>query len=536
MSALHDANSLDRSENAPLWYALAGLLLTVVLALIWSHWKLLWVDELLVLETDSAPTAAAVLHIQRNTPIALDPAAYHLVVHSFLRTLGENKFALRLPSLIGFTTMQLCLFALVRRMAGARSAVLALMLPAISGTFYYATETRPYGMLLGCFGLALLSYCRAAVTEADGQRRSRLPWLLLLAFSVGLSLNTHYFGLLLLGPLAVAELTRIVMRRRFDPVMAAALCVGAGSYLFTKPFQAGALLYRQHYYNAGGVNVHAVISSFHLILLNLQFRPSLQRLTSVLIALFCLTCLFVPLARVLRGTGRLRPHELALLITLALLPFAGVAIGIFITHSFEVRYVLGAVLAYAALFGVVMEPALRRAAVFHATVGTLLVVMVALNAFRIRVVRAERDAVLAAMRLTPEQRGILIGAPERAVYVQNGGWFQQLAYYMPDEEARARLTMLYGFAQEMRYGGRDTNSLTASNMRAFTGFRIMPWQQLQRTPGEHVLLVYSTGWDWVRAAMFDPAEHATVRDLGPALGGELYGVSFPLARAGDVAR
>ena len=113
--------------------------------------------------------------------------------------------------------------------------------------------------------------------------------------------------------------------------------------------------------------------------------------------------------------------------------------------------------------------------------------------------------------------------------VFDGGAFQQIAWYLKDESLRSRLAMLYGFQQEMRYGNRDTNSLTSDHMRSFTGFHIVPWDEWVKMPGEHRLLVYPTTWDWVRYAIADPSQHAQVRDLGPVLGGELYGVTFPSA-------
>lgn len=508
-------------------YAALALLLTLAVALVWSHVKLLWVDELLVLETDSAPTIRAVLHTQRTTPIALDPPGYHLVVHAFLRALGSNAFALRLPSLLGFLVMQVCLFAAVRRMAGRRAALVAMLVPALSGTMYYATETRPYGMLLGCFGVAAWSYCRVADDRGAGPRAHRGLGLVVLAASIGLALNTHYFGILLLLPLAAAEGVRLLVRRRFDAAVVSAIALGAACYLFTKPFQPGAMRYRLHYYNGGVVDTHALISGYRLVLLNMQFGPWLQRGTSLLLASLSAALLVLPLVYAVRGRSQARPHELALWITLALLPFAGVAIGIFVTHTFEVRYVLGAILGFAALFALSIAPLLRRTSAFHATIVLLLAGLVVLNGIRIRGIQHDSQTFLASLALTSAQRAMLAPSPgeDSLLYIQNGGAFQQIAWYLKDDSIRPRLALLYSFPLEMRYGNRDTNSLTAEHMSHFTGFHIVPWEDVAEQPGEHRLLIYPTNWDWIRYALRDPAQRAQMRDLGPALGGELYSVT-----------
>ncbi len=68
--------------------ALLLLALTAALSLLWSHYKLLWLDEFLVLDTDSVPTLSAIWTIQRHYPLALDPFFYHALIHAAIRLLG----------------------------------------------------------------------------------------------------------------------------------------------------------------------------------------------------------------------------------------------------------------------------------------------------------------------------------------------------------------------------------------------------------------------------------------------------------------
>lgn len=93
------------------------LALTAILSLLWSRSSLLAWDEYLSLWTDRLPSLAQIVHVQRNYPISLDPLFYHMVAHAAIRVFGAGPFAMRLPSLIGFLMMQVCLFFFVRRIA-----------------------------------------------------------------------------------------------------------------------------------------------------------------------------------------------------------------------------------------------------------------------------------------------------------------------------------------------------------------------------------------------------------------------------------
>lgn len=55
--------------------AIAFLILTVVISLLWSHCELLWGDEFGILTTDSVSSVRTLIHVQRATPISLDQSS-----------------------------------------------------------------------------------------------------------------------------------------------------------------------------------------------------------------------------------------------------------------------------------------------------------------------------------------------------------------------------------------------------------------------------------------------------------------------------
>ena len=155
-----------RSNERPSRLAVAGLPLagiaflvfTAALSITWSYCKLVWLDEFLVLTTDSTPSFSQIVHIQKAYPISLDPLAYHAVAHAAILAFGPNAFSIRLPSLVGFLVMQVCLFVFVRRIASERAAVFALAFPALTDALYFSVEGRPYSMMLGLTGLAMINW------------------------------------------------------------------------------------------------------------------------------------------------------------------------------------------------------------------------------------------------------------------------------------------------------------------------------------------------------------------------------------------
>jgi len=147
------------------WVPFAFLALTAAIAVAWSAAKLLWWDEFLVLWTDHQPGWAQVAQIQLHWPVSLDPLVYHCLANTAMRLLGPGAFAIRLPALLGFLVMQFCLYLFMRHLISQKAAVLALVFPALTAALYYAVEGRPYGLLLGLCGIAMVSWQAAVHRE-----------------------------------------------------------------------------------------------------------------------------------------------------------------------------------------------------------------------------------------------------------------------------------------------------------------------------------------------------------------------------------
>jgi uncharacterized membrane protein len=506
------------------------VLLTAVLALTWSHTKVMSQDEMYAFHTYSVPSVAELVHVQRTEPISLDPLLYPLLSHAGMKAFGTTAFALRLPALLGFLLMQLCLFFFVRNLAGERAGVVAAAFPALTATLFYSAEGRPYGLMLGLYALALLCW-QIATSEAgnreQGTGNRRRGWALVgLAAAIALTINAHYFGILLLPPICAAEGIRSIHRRRIDWPMCAAICTGMAGFAATLPFLRAANEFRKNYYNAGSVGVHDITMAYRSMFVDYtRMSMTAQHLWMVVLVAFAVTLVW-GCVRVMFGSlvPRIPPENWVLLLVLAALPFCGYLLARYVTHSIEVRYVLGAMVAISTMLAIAMGPWLRRDAVFNTVLVVLGLGIVGAGAARIHEEQRKSAERLASLVLPAEVKAALDANRDGRLYMQDMGAFEEDRYYEPDSDVRARMTLVYSRAEEMRWNRHDTMALTAMHIADFTGLPVVSYEELRAQPGEHLFVLYHTGWDWTDQAF--AADGARVRPVGRALGGDVAAVGF----------
>jgi 4-amino-4-deoxy-L-arabinose transferase-like glycosyltransferase len=511
--------------------AVLFLLLTATISLLWSHHKLMSQDEFFVLQTDSVASVSQLIHIQRTTPISLDPLVYHLLAHASMRVFGAGAFALRLPSLLGYLLMQVCLFFIIRRMADERAGIFALAFPALTATLFYSAEGRPYGLLLGLYALTLLSWQAAtrrttAQPGAPGPALGTWVFLPLLSLSIALTLNAHYFGILLLIPLCAAELYRTIERRRIDIPVVAAIIAGTAAIVFTLPFQKAASEFRQHYYNGGAVSLRAITQSYRALFVDYtHLSVYAQRFIALCFVIVAVAFLIGCVYRIKMCGSQIPRAEIVFIVILAALPFFGFLLARFVTHSIEVRYVLGAIIGVTMLLAIVLAPIFRRDTSWRITLALLFVAILISGLLRIHTEARNTNETLASLVLSAEQKNAILASPSQLLYIQDLGHFEVASYYEPDAFVRSHMALLYSRENEIRFDEHDTVSLTAMHMRAFTGFPIVAYSQLATQLGPHVLILFHSGWDWTDQALAE--SHAQAIPLGPALGGDAVSVVFP---------
>jgi 4-amino-4-deoxy-L-arabinose transferase-like glycosyltransferase len=503
------------------------LLLSTTLSLLWSSARLLWHDEFLSFYSDGVATFQQVFFVQLHHPISLDPPTYHLLSHLCMDLIGRNAIALRLPALAGFLLFQLCLFFFVRRLSGDRSAIIAMAVPILTASFRYSLEGRPYGLLLGLYALSLLCW-QIATQDDPADPRSRLLPLTGLTLAIALAITSHYFGILILIPVSLGELSRILIRKRLDFGVLTALALGLASVAIILPFQRALMVYRQHYY-IQGVNIHDISQGYRELFIRYTTWPlPLQKFAAAIMVLLALTLAIAGYQRFKRRPPTEHAYTWVALSAMALLPFFGYLFGRFVTHTMEVRYVIAALIAFAATFAIVLERRLRGNTVYYTTLAVIVIAAIAINSYSIVQERHDSTAILASFQLSPAAAAALHQNPHELIYLQSLNDFYLNTYYDPDPTLRPRFSLLYGQPQEIAWLEHDTNFVTAVNMLSFAPLSITSYADFLKQPHPLVILNH-TGWEWIDKQL--DADHTPQQPLAACLRGQLIRVTNPPATA-----
>ena len=104
------------------------------------------------------------------------------------------------------------------------------------------------------------------------------------------------------------------------------------------------------------------------------------------------------------------------------------------------------------------------------------------------------------------------------------GKWEVVSQYEPDRSLRSRLVFVYSLDEELGRQQHDTMYLSAIHTKKFSSLPIVSYDELRRTPGEHIFAVFHSDWDWTAAAFAEEAAH--VEPMGQAFGADLVKVRF----------
>jgi hypothetical protein len=503
----------------PLW-AIAFLLLTAAVSLLASHYRLIGGDDLLELWCDRVGSLGQLLRIQRSAPLVIDPFLYHGITFVGIRLFGIRPFFLRLPSLLGFLLMQVSLFYFVRRIASTRAGVFALAFPVITGGFVYTLQIRPYGVLLGLFGLAMLSWQTAVRRE---ERRAGA--LVVLALSIAAAVNAQYFGVLLMLPLCAGEAVRVWQRRRLDVPMLLSMGAGLAGMVFVLPFMKGAAEFRGHY-KAGNVAYQSITQTYNFLVLGQgTFSERTNHLLAIGLGLLVVLVLWSCFNQWRGERLKLLDAEFAFLLTLAALPVFAFLLGRFVTHAMEPRYALGAVIGIAALLAIALVPVLQSRVAGGLILVTLFV------GFTWKGIRTARDeqtiqkSEMASLVVSPAIKAAIMASPTQTLYTQDIDLVGFLVFHEADAEVLRHMALVYSENEEMRWNHSETDSKIVVDLKTFAPYTILPYESVLNTPGEHLFVVTYGGWNWLDKAFAN--ERLKVTPVGQAFGGEVVSVRVP---------
>ena len=304
--------------------------------------KLLWNDELYTYYIARLPAMTDVWGALMSGGEQLTPFFY-LLTRASTALFGLNSFALRLPEIVGFWVMCVCLFFLVARRASNFYALLAAIFPLVTYTYYYAFEARPYGLVLGFSALALLCWQSATMN------RFRPLSVICLALSLAGALSSHYYGIFAIFPLALGEAVRTTVRRQLDVPIWMALCLAIAPLILHLPLIEQARAYSGGFWSKPQ---WLDVPNFYIGM----FSPTtLPMLLLLFVSGIYLTVWRDEAPNESHTTPKIAPpiFEVAAVYGFIIIPIICVILGKFITGGFTDRYAVTAIIGFSVLVSLI---------------------------------------------------------------------------------------------------------------------------------------------------------------------------------------
>lgn len=465
---------LEEKSSAYTWQSVGVFVAVVILvSLVRASRVKMWIDELYTYYSSHQASAAGVLDAIRDGSDGAPPA-YALIVHWLQPVLGTGVMNLRVPALFGFCLMCVCVFLFVHRRLPALYAGLA-MLFACDTALYFATEGRAYGLVLGLVALSLVCWQRA--TEG----KHRVAALSTFVVCMWAATALHYYSIVLLVPLFVAELVRWSRIKKIDVAILAAFALVPLVLIPHVPLLEAQHKFMRYYHSK--VSLHAIVDFYkHYVL-----RYSVAFAAPVL--------LWAIFGNRVSRTSRRHPtrgvipaHEWALLIAMAVLPVIVVLGSLVTIETFVDRYLVWTVIGFAILGAALLYRITRGNALAATSVIVLLLAGFAAaevveigKASRLR----ESQPVLDALASAPSDPAPIVIANHHA--------FMELSYYA-GPELRSRLVYVVSPNLERSYTGIDTGDLLLSALARHTSLHIVTYDDFVKHNSRFLLAANAQDW------------------------------------------
>jgi hypothetical protein len=453
-----------------MWFliGLTALYLVGTSALAWS--KLLWFDEILTYHIARTPTVASMWATLR-AGLDLNPPLYFVVMRFTRSLFGESELAMRIPVMIGFWVMGLCLFRFVSRGCTPLYGLVALLLPVATTAYRYAFEARPYGLVLGLCGMALVcwqSYAR------DGSRLGLvMVWLCMTA-----AISSHYYAVMALLPLAAGEMVRMTTQKKPDLKVLGALGLSGIPILFCLPQLRMAKTFAATFWSQPS------ITSF-LTFYNFLMGPGQFFLIIALVitAILSVTRPKWPAAEQPRQAPTLAESVVA--IGFVLLPYIAMLFAVLAGSGFAPRYALPSVIGVATLLPMATYTASRG----RMAIGAALAIIFFL-AVSMRELSASRRFFHGKERL--EAYNFLSDdTSDEPIVIANPLEFLKLAHY-GSAGGKQRAAYVVNLSDSVRYGESDTADRALVELRKVTPLNVFDYAEfIQVHPRFLVLGAYS---------------------------------------------
>jgi hypothetical protein len=403
-----------------------------------------------------------------------NPPLFFLISRMSAQTLGWSSFGLRLPALLGFLVMMLCIYCIVREYTTPVYATVAMLGSYFTRVPAFAIEARPYGLLLGFSSLALLFWMRAA------QGRSRPITLTLLCLSLAGALSCHYFAALTFFGIAMGEAARVWTRKRVDWPIVAAFAFASTPPLLYLPLVRASATFKAYAFARPTLGALAAAIGDLVLPLNGILIISLAVLVSILL-------------RFGRGSEAIaednvrapKACEWVAWMALALAPVEALVLAKLVHGTLYGRYFIVFAIGFSILLAIWAYGAFR-----HYAPAGLAMLCLCLFWFAVRNTIGSRRGYPS----TEVSSLIQDNNPNRLpVAVADGIRFYELAYYAPDN-VRSNLVYLIDLAAASRYTGSAQVDQNLKGLRGIAPLNLPDYSEFVNSHKTFLVLWGEGGW------------------------------------------
>ena len=412
------------------------------------------------------------------------PPFFYAISRADIHAFGTSGLALRLPELLAFALMCLCLFHIVARRTSAVYGFLAMLFPFMTTAFNYAFEARAYALVLAFSAFGLLCWVWAA------ERRRRALALAGLALSLAAAISCHYYAVLSLFPLGLGEMVRSFRQKRVDVGVWLALVLSLSPLLVFLPLIESARKFALNFWAKPHWSSMAYFYEHFLL------TPSAVPLLAIFLAVAAYSALSRPEADVAEtAVGASIPlHEVGAAVGFLLMPVVAVVMAKTVVGAFSDRYALPAVIGLSIIvaWGLHRSLAARRAsAVALALVLVLFLAVKEAQTYR-RVVadNALRSSTYAFLESNAQgDAPIVISGPMD---------FTELTYNAPRSLA-GRLTYLADPRLALQYTGTDDPEKGLVEMKSWADLNVKSFRSFVASGQKCYVFVvnYPDRYEWI---------------------------------------
>jgi len=470
----------DFCERRKRWLLCSFSVVYLVSTCLLASRKPMWNDELFTFYIARLPAISDIWSALLTGGEQIPPL-FHIITRISFTLFGVSELTIRLPEVLGFWVMCLCLFRFVSRRSPALYGFAAMLFPLVTKASSYAFEARPYGLVLGFAGLALI--CWQSATEGRYRKLS----LVGLAVSLAAAVSNHYYAVLLLLPLAIGEAVRSISLRRLDlPIWVAS---GSGMlplFLFVPLIQQSrthsAIFWAQPHWGQ--------IIDFYYSLLT----PALLPLVGMLIVAAVYSTTPPPSESNRKQVSQSTPplYEVAAAFGFVAIPVVAVILAIFVTGAATARYTLPSVIGFSVLFACAAYRLLDGRAVLGASLVVLLC-----SGFLVLEVRTFQSTVEASSAQAKTYEFLRVhNENQLPIVTSDSHTFMTLAHYAP-REITSRLVYLADTQASLRHIGFTSVDQGMVNLKPW--FRLPIEEYASYVASQQQFLVYgSIGWlNWL---------------------------------------